>query len=211
VLTWKLVGDEAGVRGFADRICSTGGTQAVCGSLAACLSDAWRPQALVDVDGNVVTQPDASLLILDFAKLARFCGFGDKLSELARNRRTDSDVFEETPPDVVELLSAWCEKLDSSFWNSPDADHWFNVTVRDPFHDAARSQLKASLYEPWQYLHWYLRLWRNSVEHKKKASVAASFAHMRTLPRQLVAAYEQLEEVMMTMVTAPEQRTRGPR
>ena len=37
------------------------------------------------------------------------------------------------------------------------------------------------------------------MEHKKKESVAASFSHMRTLPRELLMAYEQLEEVMMAL------------
>ena len=152
----------------------------------------------MDVDGNVVSQLDASLLIVDFAKLTSFCGFGDKLSELARNRPAGADAFSTTPPRVVELLSAWCENLEQkSFWKSPRAD-WFDVTFQDDFHKAAFGELEKSAcsYEPWQYLHWYLRLWRNSVEHKKKESVAASFAHMRTLPRELLLAYEQLEVVM---------------
>ena len=97
---------------------------------------------------------------------------------------------------MVALLSTWRQKLEPSFWESACADHWFNVTFSDPFHAAARSKLAASSCEPWHYLHWYLRLWRNSVEHKKKQSVAASFAHMRTLPRELLVAYDQLEEVM---------------
>jgi hypothetical protein len=156
-------------------------------------------QALVDVEGNVVSQLDASLLIVDFGKLARFCGFGDKLSGFTKTSRARDDFFGTTPPRVIELLSAWAEKLGPSFWKSPDDDHWFNVTFRDRFHEDALSKLNASSYKPWQYLHWYLRLWRNSVEHKKKESVAASFAHMRTLPRELLMAYEQLEEVMMAL------------
>jgi hypothetical protein len=150
----------------------------------------------VDVEGQIVSQLDASLLIVDFAKLSRFCGFGDKLSDLVKNRPTPADFFGATPDFVVALLSAWCQKLEPSFWESACADHWFNVTISDPFHAAARSKLAASSCEPWHYLHWYLRLWRNSVEHKKKQSVAASFAHMRTLPRELLTAYDQLEEVM---------------
>ena len=156
-------------------------------------------QALVDVEGNVVSQLDASLLIVDFGKLARFCGFGDKLSGFTKTRRAGDDFFGTTPALVIELLSAWAEKLGPSFWKSPDDDHWFDVTFRDPFHEDALGELNASSYKPWQYLHWYLRLWRNSVEHKKKESVAASFAHMRTLPRELLMAYEQLEEVMMAL------------
>ena len=154
----------------------------------------------MDVEGNVVSQLDASLLIVDFGKLARFCGFGDKLSELARNRAAGADAFSTTPPGVIDLLSAWCEKLEKNFWEDPRAA-WFAVTFGDEFHKDALQALKASStsYEPWQYLHWYLRLWRNSVEHKKKESVAASFAHMRTLPRELLKAYEQLEEVMTAL------------
>ena len=145
------------------------------------------------------------MLILDFVKLARFCGFGDKLSELARNRRTDSDVFDATPPVVVELLSTWCEELEPSFWKSADSN-WFNATLNDPFHENACKELQAaSVLKPWQYLHRYLRLWRNSVEHKKKESVAASFAHMRTLPRQLLLAYEELERVMAELSASPNQ------
>jgi hypothetical protein len=156
-------------------------------------------QALVDVEGNVVSQLDASLLIVDFGKLARFCGLGDKLSGFTKTRRAGDDFFGTTPPRLIELLSAWAEKLGPSFWKSSDDDHWFNVTFRDPFHENALDELNASSYKPWQYLHWYLRLWRNSVEHKKKESVAASFAHMRTLPRELLIAYEQLEEVMTAL------------
>ena len=157
------------------------------------------PQALVVVEGSVISQLDASLLIVDFAKLARFCGLGDKLSDLAKNRRVGDDFFGSTPPEVVVLLSAWCDKLEPSFWKSADPHHWFSVTFRDDFHAAARRELEASAFKPWQYLHWYLRLWRNSVEHKKKESVAASFAHMRSLPRNLLVGYEQLEEVMRTL------------
>ena len=157
------------------------------------------PQALVDVDGNVVSQLDASFLIVDFAKLTSFIGFGDKLAELARNRAAGADAFSTTPPRVIQLLSAWCgEGLDRSFWKEPRAD-WFAATFGEDFHKAALSELKVSSHEPWQYLHWYLRLWRNSVEHKKKESAAASFAHMRTLPRELLLGYEQLEEVMQML------------
>ena len=154
----------------------------------------------MDVDGNVVSQLDASFLIVDFAKLTSVCGFGDKLSELARNRAAGADAFSTTPPQVIDLLSAWCEKLHKNFWEEPRAA-WFAVTFEDEFHKDALKALKASssAYEPWQCLHWYLRLWRNSVEHKKKKSVAASFAHMRTLPRELLLAYEQLEEVMQML------------
>jgi len=150
------------------------------------------------VDGNVVSQLDASFLIVDFAKLTSFIGFGDKLAELARNRAAGADAFSTTPPPVIKLLSAWCEKLERNFWKEPRAD-WFAATFGDDFHKAALSELKVSSHEPWQYLHWYLRLWRNSVEHKKKESVAASFAHMRTLPRELLLGYEQLEEVMQML------------
>ena len=94
------------------------------------------------------------------------------------------------------MLSEWVEKLRPSFGQSTEETHWFNGTLWDPFHKAARSALDASAYEPWQYLHWYLRLWRNSVEHKKKGSVAASFAHMRTLPQELLSAFGQLQAVM---------------
>jgi hypothetical protein len=153
------------------------------------------PKALVDVEGNIVSQLDASLLIVDFAKLSRFCGLGDRLADFVKIR-TGDNLFASTPPGVAALLSAWCLKLEPSFWESACADHWFNITFSDPFHAAARSALAAASCEPWQYLHWYLRLWRNSVEHKKKQSVAASFAHMRTLPRELLMAYDQLEEVM---------------
>jgi hypothetical protein len=153
----------------------------------------------VDVEGKVVSQLDASLLIVDFQKLSRFCGFGDYLSGLVQKRQTSNEFFGPTPPSVVALLSAWCQKLEPSFWKSSHADHWFNATFWDPFHAAAGRELEASSYEPWQYLHWYLRLWRNSVEHKKKESVAASFAHMRTLPRELLAAYDQLEAVMIEL------------
>ena len=52
------------------------------------------------------------------------------------------------------------------------------------------------MYEPWQYLHLYLRLWRNCVEHLKQVSVAASFAHMRTLPLAVKStAPDQLDTV----------------
>jgi hypothetical protein len=150
----------------------------------------------VDVEGRVVSQLDASLLIMDFEKLSRFCGFGDYLSGLVQNTKTRGDYFGPTPASDKALLSGWCQKLEPSFWKSAHAEHWFNVTFWDPFHAAARRDLEASSYEPWQYLHWYLRLWRNCVEHKKRESVAASFAHMRTLPRELLAAYDQLERVM---------------
>ena len=151
-------------------------------------------QALVDVAGKVVPQLSASLLILDFQKLTRFCGFGDFLSGLVP--KNDKDFFKNTPPEVEALLSEWCDKLEPSFWLSADKTHWFNVTMCDPRHEAAHRDLKTSAYEPWQYLHWYLRLWRNSVEHKKKGSVAASFAHMRTLPQELLSAFGQLQAVM---------------
>jgi len=156
---------------------------------------AYAPrQSLVDVSGNVVPQLTASLLILDFQKLARFCGFGDYLSGLVPKNEKNL-FFRDTPAEVVALLSEWCDKLGPSFWRSTDSSHWFNVTMRDPFHQAAQRELEASAYEPWQYLHWYLRLWRNSVEHKKKESVAASFAHMRTLPQELLSAFAQLQAV----------------
>ena len=103
---------------------------------------------------------------------------------------------------MVALLSAWCEALEPSFWTSPDPNHWFNVTFSDDCHEVARRDLETSSYKPWQYLHWYLRLWRNSVEHKKKDSVAASFAHMRTLPRALLAAYDELETFMSSKYCA---------
>ena len=151
-------------------------------------------QTLVDVAGKVVPQLSASLLILDFQKLTRFCGFGDYLSGLVR--KNDKDFFKGTPPEVEALLSDWCDKLEPSFWQSMDETHWFNATLWDPFHKAARSALETSTYEPWQYLHWYLRLWRNSVEHKKKESVPLCFAHMRTLPQELLSAYGQLQAVM---------------
>jgi len=160
----------------------------------------WLPhiltalQALVDVVGKVIPQLAASLLIIDFQKLTRFCGFGDFLSGLVP--KNNKDFFKDTPPEVEALLSEWCDKLEPSFWQSTDETHWFNVTLWDPFHKAARSALDASTYKPWQYLHWYLRLWRNSVEHKKKESVAASFAHMRTLPQELLSAFGQLQAVM---------------
>ena len=153
----------------------------------------------MDIKGNVVSQLDASLLIVDFPKLARFCGFGDKLSEWTKTRHAGDDFFGSTPLQVIELLSAWSDKLEPSFWASPADNHWFNVTFRDPFHGAARRELEDSAYEPWQYLHWFLRLWRNSVEHKKKQSVAASFAHMRTLPHELLMGYELLEALMITL------------
>jgi hypothetical protein len=149
----------------------------------------------VDVDGNVVPQLTASLRILDYNKLSRFCGFADLLSGLVQKRRT-TDFFESTPPGVVALLSAWCEQLEPPFWKSADPKHdWFNITFKDDFHKAAYDDLENSSLEPWQYLHWYLRLWRNSVEHKKKKSVAQSFAHMLTLPPKLLAAVDQLEAV----------------
>jgi len=150
------------------------------------------PQTLVDVEGNVVPQLTASHLIVDFAKLTRFCALGVYLSGLVPQNANKLFV-KDTPSNVVALLSEWCDKLEPAFWQSADETHWFNVTLWDPSHKAARSALDASTYEPWQYLHWYLRLWRNSVEHKKKVSVAASFAHMRTLPRELLSAFGQLQ------------------
>jgi hypothetical protein len=153
------------------------------------------PQALVDVDGNVVPLQTVSLRIMDYHKLSRFCGFADHLSGLVQKRQT-TDFFESTPPEVVALLSAWCEQLEPPFWKSEDAKHdWFNITFKDDFHKAAYDDLNNSSLEPWQYLHWYLRLWRNSVEHTKKQSVAQSFAHMLTLPPKLLAAVDQLETV----------------
>ena len=141
-------------------------------------------QVLVDVEGNLVPQPEASLLILDYTKLAFFCGLADLLADVSKQAARGGDVFVCMPPAAVALLSRWCDELGPAFWNSADTS-WFNGTFHDDFHVAARKELEASSYEPWQYLQWYLRLWRNCVEHKKKASVAASFAHMRTLPMVL--------------------------
>ena len=161
------------------------------------------PQALVDVNGALIPLRRASLSIVDFVKLSRFCGFGDYLSELARTRQSTEDFFGNTPTEVQQLLVRWSYELGPSFWNSPDDDHWFNVTFRDPFHAAAFHALKTSSYESWQYLHWYFRLWRHSVEHKKKTSVATSFAHMRTLPPMLLAEYYELDTVMDKCCRAP--------
>ena len=105
----------------------------------------------MDVEGNVVSQLDASLLIVDFGKLARFCGLGDKLSGFTKTRRAGDDFFGTTPPRLIELLSAWAEKLGPSFWKSPDVDHWFNVTFQDPDNENALDELNTSSYKPWHH------------------------------------------------------------
>ena len=153
--------------------------------------------ALVDSDGMAVAQVNASFLIVDYMKLLRFCGFGESLSRMVP--KNDNSFFKGTPSFVVAFLSEGCNNLEPSFWKSDDPAHWFNITFWDPFHRAARIDLEASTYEPWQYLHWYFRLWRNSVEHKKRESVAASFAHMRTMPQGMLRLFNQLEGVMRTL------------
>lgn len=137
------------------------------------------------------------MLIVDFMKLSYFCGFADLLSKVRKNTRSkDTDIFGSVSLSVVTLLTGWCEKLELSFWASEDAEQWFNVTLWDPLNDKYRKDISETVYKPWQYLHLYLRLWRNCVEHKKQESVAASFAHMRTLPLAIKStAPDQLDAV----------------